>query len=87
MLVFSIVINLVLALLFSHAKAAEAANAAVVTTDDARLAQLKGHAHDGHACDDEEEGQHEKLGVLGHNVTKANGGKRYEAEVESLETG
>lgn len=81
---FSIVLNLVLALL-SHAKATEAADTAVVTADDVWLAQFESHAHDGHACDDEEEGQHEKLGVLRHNVTKTNGCKCYEAEVESIE--
>lgn len=83
----SLALNIIFAFL-SHAKTvetAEAADAAVVTAADAWLAQLEGHAHDGHACDDEEEGQHEKLGVLGYNVTKANGCECYEAEVESLE--
>ena len=66
---------------------ADAAHQAAVAADDAGLAQLEGHGHDGHTADDEDEGEHEELGVRRHDVPEADGGERDEAEVQRVKDG
>lgn len=56
-----------------------------IEEDDASLAQFKGHGHDRHANDDEEGGDHEVVGVVGDDVSKADGGEGDEAEVKRVE--
>lgn len=64
-----------------HISPADELNALAVEDYNSCLAQLESHGHNCHAANDEEWGKHEVLGVIGHNVTKADGSECDETEV------